>query len=69
MTLTLGQPWTIAVMTNTTEPALAITTTDLRKAYGGKTVLDGIGLRAQHDRQHRLRHRRLVAAFSRPRAH
>ena len=32
-------------MTNTTEPALAIMTTDLRKAYGGKTVLDGIGLR------------------------
>ncbi len=32
-------------MTKTTEPALAITTTDLRKAYGRKTVLDGIDLR------------------------
>jgi ABC-2 type transport system ATP-binding protein len=28
-----------------TEPALAITTTDLRKAYGRTTVLDGINLR------------------------
>ena len=28
-----------------TETALAITTTDLRKAYGSKTVLDGIDLR------------------------
>ena len=28
-----------------TEPALAITTTDLRKAYGRKKVLDGIDLR------------------------
>src|SRR2546421_421233 len=32
-------------MTNTTEPAFAITTTGLRKAYGEKTVLDGIDLR------------------------
>jgi ABC-2 type transport system ATP-binding protein len=37
----------MAVMTTTTEtePVLAITTTDLRKAYGHQTVLDGIALR------------------------
>src|SRR5947209_3295174 len=37
----------MAVMTKKTEtaPALAIMTTDLRKAYGRKTVLDGIDLR------------------------
>jgi ABC-2 type transport system ATP-binding protein len=32
-------------MTDMTAPGLAITTTGLRKSYGGKTVLDGIDLR------------------------
>jgi ABC-2 type transport system ATP-binding protein len=35
----------MAAMTKKTEPDFAVTTTDLRKAYGRKTVLDGIDLR------------------------
>jgi ABC-2 type transport system ATP-binding protein len=40
LTLTLRQPSTIFPMTTTA----ALTATDLRKAYGSKTVLDGIDL-------------------------
>jgi ABC-2 type transport system ATP-binding protein len=44
LTLTQGQPSSIAVMTTTTTASPAISVSDLRKSFGEKTVLAGVDL-------------------------